>query len=395
MTTAARQKVGGGTLLPREAGAHADVRVWATHLDRATADQLRRLARQAYVVSHVAAMADAHLSEGVAVGTVFATESVVVPAALGGDLGCGMAAVRLNLAAASLDRTILERCIVALDAAIPSGARVHPRALAELPEALVSCALSTRTLTRERGANAARQLGTLGGGNHFLELDRDLQGNVWLLVHSGSRGIGAAIAQHHIRAARALGIGQLGGLDIARVEGAAYLEDHAWAVAFAKANRSTLIRHALEVLGSVLGRPVDGEAVVDVPHNFIARETWRGRELLVHRKGAVAAPRGGLALIPGSMGSASYVVEGLGCELAFASCSHGAGRIMSRREARERLSSRALAYAMRNVVHPPRDPRALLEESPDAYRDIVEVLDAQVELVVRRTRLEPLAVLKG
>lgn len=381
----------------------APIRVWATTLDEATIHQLRRIAAQPYVVHHVAAMADAHVSEGVAVGTVFATTNTVVPHALGGDLGCGMAAVRLDLApdvAAAIDTRALERVIADLGRAIPTGHAVHRRGIA-VPDALFEAPLSTRTLDRTREALAAKHLGTLGGGNHFVELERDAEGAIWLLVHSGSRGLGAAIAAHHTKAAAnvaADGAGELRGLSTNEVEGASYLADLEWALAFARANRRALTSKALEVIADLLHVPLLASAVeevVEIHHNFVARETWFGRELLVHRKGAVSVPRGALALIPGSMGTASYLVEGLGNEDAFGSCSHGAGRVMRRSEARKAISPAALARSMRRVVYPVHLARSLVEESPDAYRDIGDVLDAQRDLVSRVRRLEPIAVLKG
>jgi tRNA-splicing ligase RtcB len=257
------------------------------------------------------------------------------------------------------------------------------------------CALSTRALEHAREALARRHLGTLGGGNHFLELDRDAEGGLWLLVHSGSRGLGAAVAAYHARAAETGGRATLDGLDTTNEQGAAYLNDLAWALAFARANREALAARALEVVADAVGIAVDASATVDIHHNFLARETWFGRELLVHRKGAVAVPAEALALIPGSMGTASYVVEGLGNEEAFGSCSHGAGRVMSRKEARAAIATKALARAMRRVAYPDALSRHLVEEAPATYRDITEVLEDQEDLVRRRLRLEPIAVLKG
>jgi tRNA-splicing ligase RtcB len=255
--------------------------------------------------------------------------------------------------------------------------------------------LSTHALERARERLACRHLGTLGGGNHFLELDRDAENGLWLLVHSGSRGLGAAVAKHHARAAKASEGELLATLDVDRDEGSAYFDDVSWALDFARANRGALARRALEVVSDVLGDTPDCTADIDIHHNFVARERWYGRALLVHRKGAVAIPSGTLSLIPGSMGTASYIVEGLGSHEAFGSCSHGAGRVMSRREARAAIRPDALVQTMRRVVYPEHLTRHLVEEAPAAYRDIGEVLDDQQDLVRRRIRLEPIAVLKG
>jgi tRNA-splicing ligase RtcB (3'-phosphate/5'-hydroxy nucleic acid ligase) len=376
-------------------GQRVPVHLWAHDASAETIAQLVAIASRPYVVRHVAAMADAHVAHGVAVGTVFATTRAVVPRALGGDLGCGIAATRLSIGAAELDRRTLTRVLASLGKAIPAGDAVHRGGGVDVPDALRERALSTEALSRSRDALAKKHLATLGGGNHFLELDRDADGNAWLLVHSGSRGLGAAIAAHHVRAAEARDPDPLAALDAESDAGRAYLDDLAWALAFARANRDALAARAVQVIADVTGRDVTGEEEVDVHHNFVAREPWDGEELFVHRKGAVCIPRGARALVPGSMATASYVVEGLGCPLAFDSCSHGAGRVLTRTEARRAIHPEALARSMRRVVWPEHLARRLVEEAPSAYRDITEVLDAQRDLVARERRLEPLAVLKG
>jgi tRNA-splicing ligase RtcB len=216
-----------------------------------------------------------------------------------------------------------------------------------------------------------------------------------LLVHSGSRGLGAAIAAHHTRVPHTPGGSNLGGLQIDSPGGHAYLTDHAWALSFARANRDALTTRALEVLADELGVAVDPSIPIDVHHNHVARERWRGRDLWVHRKGAIAIPTGAMALVPGSMATASYLVEGLGNDESFGSCSHGAGRVLTRGEARRRLSVADLSLAMRHVAYPEHLARHLVEEAPAVYRDIGAVLDDQRDLVRRRVRLEPVAVLKG
>lgn len=371
------------------------VRIWGRAISEDTIRQFVRLASQPYVVDHVAAMADAHLSEGIAVGTVFATEHAVVPRALGGDLGCGMSAIRLVGPTSDVERRTLQSFVEVLGRAVPAGDATHRGRGVPVPEGLLSAPLSTHALEHTRDALASRHLGTLGGGNHFLELDRDPEGGLWLLVHSGSRGLGAAIAAHHARAASASPGDPFAALDVREEAGHAYLADVEWALAFARENRRRLATRALDVLSSVLGVAALAGESLDVHHNFVAQETWGERALLVHRKGAIAAPRGSPALIPGSMGTASYLVEGLGEPASFGSCSHGAGRVFRRSEARERISTAALERSMRHVVYPAHLARHLVEEAPAAYRDVREVLEDQEDLVVRRLRLEPLAVLKG
>jgi len=385
-------------------GQRVPIRIWARQISPETIRQLQRLAARPYVVDFVAAMADAHVADGVAVGSVFATERTVVPRALGGDLGCGMSAIPIGVDAGTLGRRELEAIVAALGRAIPAGDATHRGRGVDVPDVVLAPPLSTGSLEHARERLARRHLGTLGGGNHFLELDRDPEGELWLLVHSGSRGLGAAVAAHHASAAARGEPDDLAGLDVETEEGAAYLSDVEWALGFARANREALAARALSVIADfvhlglghdALGHDEGGGHRVDIHHNFVARETWSGRAVYVHRKGAVAVPPGARALVPGSMGTASYVVEGLGNEASFGSCSHGAGRVMSRKEARAAVHPEALRRSMRRVVYPERLSRHLVEESPSAYRDVTEVLEDQEDLVRRRTRLEPVAVLKG
>ncbi|RYE92767.1 MAG: RtcB family protein [Myxococcales bacterium] len=375
-------------------GQRVPIRVWSRAPDPEAVRQLRRLAAMPWVVEAVAAMPDLHVAAGVAVGTVFATEHHAVPGALGGDLGCGVAGQRLDVHAPSLDRRQIGRALAALARVVPVGDAAQPEAGLALPDDLAAGELSTGALRRARDRLGPRHLGTLGGGNHFVELDADAAGALWLLVHTGSRGLGAAVRQHHQAAAEASDPGPLAALDTDTDAGRAYLADMDWAQRFARANRDAIRARALVVLADTLGAHPDGE-VVDVHHNFLAREEHGGRPLLVHRKGAIAAPAGRLALIPGSMGTATYLVEGLGEASSFGSCSHGAGRVLSRTEARARVSPRALRAELRRVVIDERRLASLVEEAPSAYRDIGEVLEDEADLVRPRLRLEPLGVLKG
>ncbi len=381
-------------LLESQPGA-VPIFAWARAVPAGAAKQLQHIASQPYVVEHVAAMPDVHMAEGVAVGTVFVTEHHIVPGALGGDLGCGVSAVRFDFPASMLDRAGLTRILTAFAKAVPVGDSVHRGRGLPLPPELEAERLSTHRLQREWERLVPKHLGTLGGGNHFLELDRDAGGDLWLLLHTGSRGVGAAIAAHHLRVAQASGEGTLPGLRTDTPEGAACLSDTELACRFARANRDTLTRRAVEVLSEALGQGPDLASRVDVHHNHVAAESHFGRTLLVHRKGAVGLAPGQRGLIPGSMGTASYLVAGRGEPRAFCSCSHGAGRVMTRREARERIRPAALEHAMRRVVFDAGRAASLVEEAPAAYRDITEVLEDEEELVTPLLRLTPIAVLKG
>ncbi len=352
------------------------IHVWGRTIPRGALEQLEQLAAQPYMVEHVAAMPDLHVAQGVAVGSVFATLDTIVPSALGGDLGCGMSAVRFDFPAARLGQSTLRQWLEVMTRLVPVGDGTHRgKGVAYEDET----PLSTGALEKLRARLGPKHLGTLGGGNHFIELDRAGNGDLWLLVHSGSRGLGSAIGAHHARA---------------EAHGVACLGDLQWAFSFARANRAELMRRAIEVVVQLTGQAPDQSTHLDVHHNFVRAEEHFGRRLWVHRKGAIAAAAGERALIPGSMGTASYIVEGLGSPQSFGSASHGAGRVMTRREAREEIRPERFTQSMRRVVFDGRQ-RGLVEEAPAAYRDIAEVLEDEVDLVVPRVRLEPIAVLKG
>lgn len=384
-----------GVIVPNGAEGGIPIRAWAPDL---TSDALRLLqlvASRPWAVDHVAAMPDVHVAEGVAVGTVFATHDTLVPAALGGDLGCGIAAARFDFAAATLSLAQLEKLLGALARRFPSGDEGHRLRGAEVPDGLLQAALSTGALEHTRERLAKRHLGTLGGGNHFIEIDRDAGGDLWLLVHSGSRGLGSAIGTHHCKAAEGIGEKPLAGLPVDSEPGGAFLADLRWTLAFAKANRDRLIEQTAEAVQDLVGAAMVPTSRLDVPHNFVEQAEHGGRRLWVHRKGAISAPAGARAVIPGSMGTASYLVEGLGEPTSFGSASHGSGRCMSRREARERIKRGELERSMRRVVFDARRADALVEEAPAAYRDIREVLEAEADLVRPLLRLDPIAVFKG
>jgi tRNA-splicing ligase RtcB len=279
-------------ITPAPGRAAVPVHVWSREAPPAAVAQLERIAAQPYVVGHVAGMPDLHVAHGVAVGTVFATDAVLVPSALGGDLGCGVAAVQLDVPARALGRQDLQRILAGWSARIPFGDAVHRGKGASVPDELLIRPLSTGSLEHMRERLSRRHLGTLGGGNHFVELDRDMTGGVWLLVHSGSRGLGSAIGAHHLKAAAASGVGDMPGLPLKSEPGRAFLMDLGWALDFAAANREALLASASAVLQEVVGAAPVSSTRIDVHHNFAREERHLGRAVWVHRKGAIAAPCG-------------------------------------------------------------------------------------------------------
>ncbi len=353
---------------------------------------LQRLA-SAGGAAHIAVMPDAHLAHDVCVGTVLATRDRIYPAAVGGDIGCGMAAIAFNADASILDGEIAAaRVLSALYSTIPC---LKHRAARPLAAALADAQLSAPTLERRRAREGRFQLGTLGRGNHFLEFQRDDEERLWLMVHSGSRSMGVAIRDHHLHAATTDRASGLLFLDVDSDEGRAYICDHEWALAYAQANRAELVRRAVTVIADVLDASADAETFFACHHNHVRRETHAGEPLLVHRKGAISARQDEAGIIPGSMGVASYHTSGRGCAAALNSSSHGAGRAMSRTEARRRIPMRTFRRQMQGVWYDHRRERHLLDEAPGAYRDIAAVMRAQRELTRIDRRLRPVLSFKG
>ncbi|HYG77406.1 MAG TPA: RtcB family protein [Planctomycetota bacterium] len=371
------------------------IRSWAGRIDAKALKILARLAQSHRLREPVAVMPDVHAASNVCVGTVLASDDVVFPTAIGEDLGCGMASCCYAFEARSLSRRDLERVVERILDRVPVGRRSHPHAQ-DVPEELLQGELSTRALSHQREWLGRRHLGTLGGGNHFIELQADAPGRLWVTVHSGSRGIGAMIAAHHARAA--IPENPLPFLEIGSAPATAFLSDLKWALTFAAANRLAMHSRVKETLEALTGGLLQCVESFDIAHNTITLESFgAGKPLMIHRKGAMPAFNGSRGIIPGSMATASYIVEGRGCAEAYASCSHGAGRKLSRSEAHATISLAQLRRQMKDVVYPrdERTERSLIEEAPGAYKDIKTVLAEQEDLATPLLRLEPLAVVKG
>ena len=337
-------------------------------------------------VAAMAVMPDVHLAGRACVGTVIATRTLLVPELLGSDLGCGVAALALGIDVRSLDRARLERALCALSRAL----HVGPSAL---PEAL-DRGLSTSRLTRVLTHDARPELGTLGRGNQFLELQSDEDERLWLMVHTGSRALGPAIQAHHAGAARQKLAG-LGATVAGSDEGRAYLADHDHALAFARENRRLIAARASEVLAIELDALPDSASYVECHHDVVRLEEHDGAALWTHRKGAVPASQGDPVLIPGSMGTSSVHAIGRGEPRSLCSSAHGAGRASTRTETRRRVDRAALAREMGDVVYDTTLASRLVDEAPSAYKDLDGVLRDQRKLVRVTRRLRPLLVVKG
>lgn len=374
----------GGPVVRSWAGGAFDADVRAAIERLARGDDVRR----------IAVMPDVHLAADVCIGTVVATSRTLYPNAVGGDIGCGVAALVFNCEAARLDDERTAAAVLAgLYRAIPLTRHGRKRAPGLSPE-LAERVLSTSALEALKSRDGALQVGTLGRGNHFVELQADSGGRLWLMLHSGSRGIGQAVRDHHLARCVA-GRSGLRYLDATSAEGADYLADMAWAVDYAEWSRRAMVAAVCEVVKEVLGTDPDEGSYVSCNHNHVRRETHEGEALWVHRKGAISAAAGESGLVPGSMGTHSFHVEGRGCAAALCSSAHGAGRRLSRTDARRRLSAKDVTRELRGVWFDHRLAAGLREEAPSAYKDIDAVLRAEHELVRIVRRVRPLLCFKG
>ncbi|OLR93126.1 RtcB family protein [Actinokineospora bangkokensis] len=381
-----------------------DIRLWARPeaVEEQAMRQLHNIAALPWVFKHVAVMPDVHYGKGATVGSVIAMRGAVSPAAVGVDIGCGMSAVRTSLTAEDLPAD-LSRLRSRIEAAVPVGFGLHAEAAFTDRDSGDWAAFWKRfddltPVVRGQGDRAARQLGTLGGGNHFIEVCLDEDGRVWLMLHSGSRGIGNLLAQHHIEVARGLAHNQpLPDRDLAvflagTPQMAAYRHDLYWAQDYARRNRQVMLRLVRDVVRREFPTARFDDAI-SVHHNYVAEETHFGEDVLVTRKGAIRAAAGDLGIIPGSMGTGSYIVRGLGNPDSFQSASHGAGRTMSRTKARKTFTPADLATQTAGVECR-KDP-GVVDEIPAAYKDIDDVIAAQSDLVEVVAKLKQVVCVKG
>jgi tRNA-splicing ligase RtcB len=375
-------------------GANPPLRTWlATPLLPEVSDAIDRL-RRAPDVLRVAVMPDVHLGTDVCVGVALATSTAIYPQAVGGDIGCGMLAVAFDGDAGALDdpgRAV--DVLAAIGRAVPARRRQR-RATIALPPALGAATLSTPALEALRRGAGALEFGTLGGGNHFVELQADSDGRLWLMIHSGSRAIGPAIRDRHLAAAARVKHG-LRLLDATTPAGEAYLHDAAWARQFAEANRLAMAEEVDRAIGPMVGARLDWASLIATDHNHVVRESHDDRACWVHRKGAMPAGAGVAGVVPGSMGTTSFHVVGRGHPEALASSAHGAGRVMSRSAARCAVSERELRRQMSGICYDERLAGALRDEAPSAYKDVRAVVRAQRELARVTRELRPLVTYKG
>jgi tRNA-splicing ligase RtcB len=389
------------------------VKIWTPDIEAEARRQLENVSRLPIVHGHVAAMPDVHAGIGATVGSVIATKGAIVPAAVGVDIGCGVNAVRLTLTASELPES-LGRIRSAIESAVPVGFEMHPaskgrggereKAAKALEPGLRHIAERTpqiRSMQKDFDTTWVRQLGSLGGGNHFIEVCLDEEQRVWVMLHSGSRGIGNVIGRHFIERARRemeRSDTQLPDRDLAWLnEGSKSFEQYVdavhWAQDYAMANRREMMRAVLGALEPHLPKfRIDGEAI-NCHHNYVAREHHFGADVLVTRKGAIRASFGDMGIIPGSMGAQSFIVRGKGNPESLCSCAHGAGRRMSRTEAKRRFTREDLERQTAGVEC--RKDGGVIDEIPGAYKSIDEVMRNQSDLVDIVHTLKQVVCVKG
>ena len=385
------------------------VKVWTTDIEPEAMQQLINVSKLPIVHGHIAAMPDVHMGIGATVGSVIPTKDAIIPAAVGVDIGCGMNAVRLTLNANDLPESLI-RVRSTIEAAVPVGFSQHSdssaqkrvtRPLSDRLDTIVKKHPEVMKMQKQFARTWLCQLGSLGGGNHFIELCLDEAQSVWVMLHSGSRGIGNVMGRYFIAAAKKdmqrhqvnLPDRDLAYFNKGTVGFDDYVEAVGWAQDYALANRREMMRLIVDALRDHLPPfKTDGEAI-NCHHNYVARERHFGENLFITRKGAISAREGELGIIPGSMGAKSYIVRGLGNAQSFCSCSHGAGRRMSRTEAKRRFSRADVESQTQGVEC--RKDAGVIDEIPGAYKDIDQVMANQSDLVEVVHTLKQVLCVKG
>ena len=385
------------------------VKIFTNDIDSASMTQLSNMAQMPFIHHHIAAMPDVHLGKGATVGSVIPTKDAIIPAAVGVDIGCGMNAVRISLKAHDLPDS-LRRSRRAIEAKVPVGFDMHKRDVVnastwnsmEKPlKVITDRHPGLLRMVRNFHHTWGRQIGTLGGGNHFIELCIDENDDVWIMLHSGSRGIGNAIGRYFINLAKkdmGIQLGHLPDKDLAYfTEGAEHFADYVeavtWAQDYAMINRREMMRLTVKALQSELPQFVATKEAINCHHNYVQKETHYGENVFITRKGAIRAGIDDLGIIPGSMGAKSFIVRGKGTKASFCSCSHGAGRKMSRTMAKRNFNRFDLEALTIGVEC--RKDKGVVDEIPAAYKDIDEVMKNQHDLVEVVHTLKQVVCVKG
>ncbi len=373
------------------------IKLWLKEIEEETLEQAKNLANLPFAFRHIAIMPDAHLGYGMPIGGILATKDAIIPNAVGVDIGCGMCSLRTDIK--EIETDTLKEIMGMIRDTIPVGFNHHeekqderwmPEKTEELP------------IVQTQYEKAMYQVGTLGGGNHFVEIQKGSEGYIWIMIHSGSRNIGFTVAKHYHDKAKKMNKQRKSDVpkDLAffpadTEEYTHYMNEMNYCIEFALQNRKLMMERVKNAFTHFLG-DVEFSGFINKPHNFGDMEHHFGEEVFVHRKGATRARRGELGMIPGSQGSSSFIVKGKGNPESFESCSHGAGRVMSRTQARKTLSVAEETKKLKEmgVIHAIRGKHDL-DEAPSSYKDINEVMALQTDLVDIEIELKPMAVIKG
>jgi len=395
------------------------IKLWLNDIEEGALLQAKNLANLPFAFKHISIMPDSHQGYGMPIGGVLATKGVVIPNAVGVDIGCGMCAVRTSLKEIPIEE--LKKLFGGskeykggIRSKVPVGFTHHSKKQEEylmphLPYDLLLKSpkikkMSYIPIIMEQYQSALKQLGTLGGGNHFIEIQKGSDGHIWIMIHSGSRNLGYKVARHYNEIAKKLNEKwhvsvpkkvDLAFFPIDSKEGQDYLKEMNYCVEFALANRKLMINRIMETFKEQF-IDISFEPIINIAHNYATMENHFGTNVMIHRKGATSARKGQLGIIPGSQGTKSYIVKGLGNPDSFMSCSHGAGRTMSRTKARETLNLEEEIKKMndKGILHSIRGKKNL-DEASSAYKNINIVMENQKDLVEIMVELTPLGVIKG
>lgn len=380
------------------------VKIWTDKVEESAMSQIENLTTLPFLFHHLAIMPDVHAGKGMPIGGVLACKDVVIPNAVGVDIGCGMCAVETNLKASEIPAEVLRKKIMrGIRRRIPLGKNHHKELQDEkfLPEGFD---IDKMEIVKRRQHAIRYEIGTLGGGNHFIELQKDEEDTLWIMIHSGSRNLGKQVGDYYNEIAAKLNERWYSAVSpevhmpfLARQtqEFNMYWNEMQYCVAFALCNRKLMMERIEEIIADSI-KEVEFEPMINIAHNYAAIEHHFDSDVIVHRKGATLARKGVTGIIPGSQGTASYIVEGLGNPESFCSCSHGAGRLLSRKSAIETLDlqQEIAMLEAKGIVHAVRS-RDDLQEASGAYKDIDEVIANEADLVKVKTKLLPVAVIKG
>ena len=380
------------------------VKIWTDNVEESAMRQIGNLTTLPFLFHHLAIMPDVHAGMGMPIGGVLACKDAVIPNAVGVDIGCGMCAVKTNWKIDNIPPEVLRKKIMrGIRKRIPLGMDHHkePQDEAYLP---TGHDIDKTVIVKQRQISITKEVGTLGGGNHFIELQKDEEGTLWIMIHSGSRNLGARVGEHYNNIARVLNEKwhsvvkpelRLSFLPWGTKEFEMYWNEMRFCIDFALCNRRLMMQRIEEVVADALPG-IEFEPMINIAHNYAAFEHHYGEDVIVHRKGATLAREGVVGIIPGSQGTASYIVEGLGNPESFCSCSHGAGRVMSRSAAIKTLdmAEEVVQLEAKGIVHAIRCQDDM-QEASGAYKDIETVIKNELDLVKVKTRLLPIAVIKG